>query len=357
MKYRLNTFFAAKNYTSNTTEVIDLRMKDVISNIIIKLDTVNVGDTIIEHPIKCINKIELVDGSDVLYSLNGFEAEALDWYDQRGKFRPNWNWCLTTLSVSRQLAINFGRYLWDREFAFDPTKFTNPQLRITVHPAAGGNTPSSVYITCFANMFEESPPGVKGFFMSKEVKQYTMADATHEYTDLPLDWPIRGLYLQPFLRGTESVLCLENVKLSEDQDKRVPYNHSITDIMNAIAERYPEVVETYIMPVSTGGPYLYIAPTNHVFLTGSRWEASSTALSVACTDGDGGKARVYGSASGNAQILVRGDVPHAVFEIAFGLKDEPSDWYDVSGLGSMKLDVTGNAAAEGHIFLQQARSY
>lgn len=357
MKYRLNTFFAAKNFASNATEVIDLRMQDVISNIIIKLDTVNVGDTIIEHPIKILNKIELVDGSDVLFSLNGFETEALDWYDQRGKFRPNWNWCLTTASVSRSLAINFGRYLWDKEYAFDPKKFSNPQLRITVHPAVGGNTPSSVYVTCWANLFEESPAGLKGFFMSKEVKQYTMADATHEYTDLPLDWPIRGLYLQPFLRGTESVLCLENVKLSEDQDKRVPYNHSITDIMAAMAERYPEVEESYIMPVSATGAYLYIAPTNHVIAVGNPWDSQAGACSIHLTDGDGGKLHVYASASANIQVRVRGDAPHAVFEIPFGLKDDPSDWYDVRALGNLRLDVTGNAAAEGHIFLQQARSY
>ena len=357
MRYRLSNFFAAKNYAANATEVIDLNMKDVISNIIIKLDTVNVGDANTEHPMAILTKIELVDGSDVLFSLNGFEAEALDWYDQKGKFRPNWNWALTGMSMSRSLAINFGRYLWDKEYAFDPTRFKNPQLRISIDPDAGGNAPSSVYVTCWANLFEDAPGGLKGFFMSKEIKQYTMADGTHDYTDLPLDYPIRGLYIQPFLRGTESVLCIEKIKLSEDQDKRIVYDHDMTAIMAANAERYPEVEEAYIYPVTTSGAYLYIAPTNHVIGVGSLWAAASTALSVNCYDGDGGKLHVYGSANGNVQIRVRGDLPHAVLELPFGLKDDPADWYDVRGVGNLKLDITGNSAAVTHLFLQQARGY
>ncbi len=357
MKYRLNKFFAQKNYAADATEVINLNMKDVISNIIIKLDTVNVGDANTENPMACLTKIELVDGSEVLYSLNGFEAEALDWYDQGGKFRRNWNWALTGMSMSRTFAINFGRYLWDKEYAFDPTKFVNPQLRLSVDYNAGGNAPSSVYLTCWANLFDTPPVGLRGFFMSKEIKQYTMVDGTHDYTDLPLDYTIRNLYIQPFLRGTESVLCIENVKLSEDQDKAIPFNDDATALLQSVADRYPEVVEAYIYPVATGGSYLYIAPTNHVIGVGGRWDASSTALSVNCYDGDGGRLHVYGSASGNAQILVRGDLPHAVFELPFGRKDEPDEWYDTRGLGNLKLDITGNSAAVTHIFLQQVRGY
>ena len=193
--------------------------------------------------------------------------------------------------------------------------------------------------------------------MSKEIKQYIAADGTHEYTDLPLDYPIRGLYIQPFLRGTESVLCIENVKLSEDQDRAVPFNDDATALLQSISDRYPEVEEAYIYPVSAAGAILYVAPTNHVITVGSKWEASSGAVTIACTDGDGGKCTIYGSTAANVQIRVRGDVPHAVFELPFGRKDEPDEWYDTRGLGNLKLDITGNAASENHIFLQQVRGY
>jgi hypothetical protein len=201
MQNRINKFFAQKSYTDDTTEVIDIKINDVISNIILKLDTLNVGDANTEHPMAILTKIELVDGSEVLYSLDGFEAEALDWYDRGGRFGYQWNWALTGMSMTRTLAINFGRYLWDKEYALDPTRFKNLQLRVTIHHDAGGNAPSTVYLTAWANIFSSPPAGLRGFFMSKEIKQYTAADGTHDYTDLPLDYPIRGLYIQPFLRA------------------------------------------------------------------------------------------------------------------------------------------------------------
>ena len=358
MKYRLNTFFARKNYATDATIVIDLNMEDVVSNIIIGVETVNVGDTIIEHVMAILTKIELIDGSDVLFSLDGYQAEALDWYNRGGKFRANWNWCLNGQSVSRFVGINFGRWLWDKEYAFDPKRFTNPQLRITVDPDAGVNTPSSVYITCWANMFESPPAGLRGFLMSKEIKEYTMAANTHEYTDLPLDWPYRALYFQPFLRGTESHQCIQNLKISEDQDKRVPYNHGVPDIINTIAGLYGRVEESYIMAATTAYVYLYITATTHVTAVGVGWAATPIATGVCCYDGDGGRLKVASkTAAANLQVDVRGDIPHAVFEIPFGLKNEEADWYDVRGLGNLKLDVTGGAAATGHIFLQQVRSY
>ncbi|MBA7471397.1 hypothetical protein ES707_06703 [subsurface metagenome] len=358
MKYRLNTFYARTNHDSETTIVIDLNMKDIVSNIVIGLETVNATDDIIEHAMAIIKKIELIDGSDVLYSLDGYQAEALDWYNRGGKFRANWNWCLIGMNVSRFIGVNFGRWLWDKEYAFDPNRFTNPQLRITVDPDAGVNTPSSVYITCWANMFESSPVGLKGFLMSKEIKEYAVTADAHEYTDLPLDYPYRALYFQPFVRGTESHQCIKNLKISEDQDKRIPYNHGITDIINTIAAEYGRVEESYIMPATAAGVYLYITPTTHVTAVGVGWGDPAVATGVACYNGDGGRLDVDSvTVNANIQVHVKGDIPHAVFEIPFGLKNEPEDWYDVRGLGTLRLDIEGGATATGHIFLQQARNY
>jgi hypothetical protein len=150
------------------------------------------------------------------------------------------------------------------------------------------------------------------------------------------------------------VLCIENIKLSEDQDKFVPFNDDLTALIAANTERYPKVEEAYIYPVTT---YLYIAPSNHVIGVGGLWAAASTAVTVNCYDGDGGRLHVYGSATGNVQIKVSGDLPHCVAELPFGRKDVPEEWYDTRGLGNLRLDITGNAASVNHIFLQQARSY
>jgi len=231
MNYRLNKFLSRTSYAADTTLVLDINIQDVISNISILYEITNAHADMDGHPAACIEKIELVDGSDVLFSLDGYETEALDWYNKGGTFGHNWNAALNGMDIRRVLNINFGRYLWDPELAFDPKQFNNPQLRITLDLASGGNSSSAVILTCWANLFETQPAGLKGFLMAKEFKQWTMADNTHEYTDLPNDYPYRALYHRAFLLGTESDQCVQNIKISEDQDKRIPYDCSGRDLM------------------------------------------------------------------------------------------------------------------------------
>ena len=98
MNYRLATIQAVKSYTADVTEIIDLDMVDPISQLLIQLDVVNVGDTPTAHAIACLTKIELIDGSDVLFSLSGYEAEAVDIYHNK-RMRSNFNMYLTGNSV------------------------------------------------------------------------------------------------------------------------------------------------------------------------------------------------------------------------------------------------------------------
>ncbi len=71
MNYRMATLHALKSYTADTTEIIDVNVRDPISQLIIELRVGNTADEMQAHPIACLTKIELVDGSDVLFSLSG----------------------------------------------------------------------------------------------------------------------------------------------------------------------------------------------------------------------------------------------------------------------------------------------
>ncbi len=68
-------------FSDNRTITIDLAMADPISEIYLDIRATN-GDSLptVGAPLETVSKIEIVDGSDVLYSLNGIEAEALDIY-------------------------------------------------------------------------------------------------------------------------------------------------------------------------------------------------------------------------------------------------------------------------------------
>jgi len=358
MNYRINKFFARKSYAADTTEVIPINIQDVISGFVLTVEGLNATAAMIAPLTRAITKIELVDGSDVLYSLNGEEAEALDWYDKGGQFRANYNYQMDGGTCKRFVGINFGRYLWDRVYAFDPKRFNNPQLRVTLNSGVGANTCATLHLTVHACIFETPPSELAGFFMNKSLKQWTMEAAVHNYTDLPLDYPYRGLYVRAALAGTESNQCIANLKLSEDQDKRIPFDDDPFILYSTILANLPKVEEDYFFATSAANRYMYITPTTGVSAISAEWAAAATAYNNAFYDGDGGALKTICSTIGiNSQVHVKGYIPHAVFKIPFGDQMNPADWYDVRRLGSLRADIIGGAGAQGYIFLQQVRNY
>jgi len=358
MKYRLNKFFARTTYSSDTTEVIPINIQDPISQILIKFEGLNSTYATSAHPLESVSLVEIVDGSDVLFSMKGKEVEALDWYDNHGQLRCNYNYIITGGTPTRMLAINFGRYLWDKEYALDPTKFKNPQLRITLDIDAGGNAFSYNYLTCFANIFENAALSLKGFFMSKVIKQHSITSAVHEYTDLPTDYPYRALYYRAYAASLEATWLLANLKISEDQDKRIPIDNTGLEILELLQQEYPPVREKFYFAAAVAGRSLYITPTQYVSAVASTWSATPQANNMSSADGEGGNLTVYQLADGNnQQIHVEGWIPHGVFEIPFGPKDDPADWYDVRNIGKLRADFTGGNTGTGRIFIQQVRGY
>ena len=358
MKYRLNKFFARTSYSSDTTEIIPINIKDPISQILIKLEGLNVGSVPTAHPLALVTKVELVDGSDVLFSLNGYELEALDFYHNHGQLRCNYNFMLTGSNFSRMLAINFGRYLWDKEYAFDPLGFKNPQLRISLDIAAGGCAATPVYLTCFANIFEDEVLPLKGFMMVKQLKQHAVSSTVHVYTDLPLDYPYRALYYRVYAASLEASWLLSNLKISEDQDKRIPIDNTGLELLELLQQEYPPVKESLYIASAIAGRTHYIVPCQYVTGWSTVWAGEAQAQNCALYGGEGGNLLTYNLADGlNTQIKVEGWIPHGVFEIPFGKKDDPLDWYDVRSIGNLRADMTGGNTGNASIFIQQVRSY
>jgi len=362
MNYRLSTLFPRKSYAADGTEIIDINVADPISQLLIKLDVTNggSGETTL-HPVACLTKIELVDGSDVLFSLSGFEAEAVDLYHNK-RFRSNWNPYLNGMDVERFIGINFGRYLWDPLFAFDPKKFRNPQLKLSLDVDAGGISPSANKLTVFANMFDEKAISPIGFLMHKEIKNYTMTASGHEYTDLPTDHPYRKMFVRCQYPGYEGNLYVKNIKLSEEQDKRVVFNDNPEEVFRNIAQNNPMLTELIYTGLGTTIQGKHCTPTARVISVANTWGETVGAGEIALYDGDGGKLKgITATATRNVQIAVNGWLPHATWEIPFGDQMDPDDWYDVTKIRSLKADIEGTASATSsqsvQMFLQQLRKY
>src|SRR4030042_2780635 len=120
MNYRLSTILDRELHSSDTTKVIDITLADKVSRMVVLYEPLNGAEADpAAHPAKCISKIELVDGSDVLYSLTGQEAQAADWYSNLRE--PGNLMCyLNGMTAEMVYNINFGRFLYDPLYNFDP---------------------------------------------------------------------------------------------------------------------------------------------------------------------------------------------------------------------------------------------
>lgn len=362
MNYRFATILASETHTADTTKTIDIDVVDPITQFVITHTPTNgnqaAGDA---HPARCIPLIELVDGSDVLFSLSGVEAQAADFYHN---MREPANIVLYTNGMDSEMIfnMNFGRFLNDPLYALDPTKFSNLQLKITIDVNGGGSLVTTGNLTVLAKLFDEKTITPVGLMMHKELKSFTLANATHEYTDLPTDYPYRKLFVRAQRYGTGPEYQIDTLKLSEDTDKRVLVNNTMFEILRAVTSQIRPYREWIIGPGTTSAQFFYCTPTYWPAFGGSGWRNAAATVDPKFYVGDGGRFQEISDTAGpNWQCLVEGWAPHGVIEIPFGLQDEPDDWYDVSGIGNLKLDIKGGSSVgttqSCEIFLQQARPY
>jgi len=362
MNYRLATVFAEKTFSADATEIIDVNIADPISEMIIRFQPKNGAEADgTGHPMRCIEKVELVDGSDVIFSLSGAEAHALDWYNYQ-IVRPNIMWYLVNLTMDCALHISFGRFPMDPLLAFDPRKFRNPQLKITIDKDGGGMNTSQVIVSVFAKTFDQKEITPVGFLMNKEIKDYSLGSGTREYTDLPTDYPYRKLLLRSQKYGTGLEHCFDTIKLSEDNDKKVPLNHSIEEILHAITAYGKPYREWILTNAPTGGRNIFITPGYWPAFSATGWVGAVPSHQASVYEGDGGRAKVYKTTDGqNIQIMCMGWCPHSTIEIPFGMQNDIDDWYDVTKLGSLRLNMKAGTSVGStdtcQIFLQQLRKY
>ena len=362
MNYRLATILAREAVSTDFTKVIDLNLSDPVSQFHITYESTGVGSGGPDaHAARCLTKIELVDGSDVLFSLSGQECQAVDFYDR--KVEPaNIPVYLGGMNAEMIFNVNFGRYLWDPLFAFDPKKFTNPQLKITIDRNAGGVSSVAGFLTVLAHIFDGKAITPEGFLMHKEINNYSMGSASHEYIDLPTDYPYRKLLVAAQTHGTGLEYLINTMKLSEDSDRKIPFDLTMFNYLRSVVGLQPPYREHIIVGGGASGRPFYCTPCYWPRVQAASWEGSNIPYTATAWQGDGGRGYLYLEAlGGNYDIAVEGWCPHGAVEIPFGLQDDPADWYDVTKLGSLRLDilsVSGRSSADTvQVFLQQLRKY
>lgn len=361
MNYRRADILTKEAASTAKTKTVDITLRDIISRIIIRMRGTNGTDRAVlaAHPAKLVSKIELVDGSNVLFSLNGYEAQALNYYDQL--VTPD-----SEIQDSENAEsfctyyIDFGRFLFDPLLAFDPKKFTNPQIKITHDYQAVDSGAVAGNLEIFAEIFDEKAVAPIGFLMTKQIQTYSSASDAYEYVDLPTDYPYRKLLVRAYLEGKAFDSQISEFKLSEDSDKRIPINTDLEPYMRDLCGTLPPIVEHWLVRAQT--------ESTRIFSMASYWPmvyGLGHAADDLRRDGSLLEADKIGILAATAQTQpsagsITGYIPHQVVCFSFGLQDDPEDWYDVTKLGSLKARLKGtldSEAAEVTVFVQQFRKY
>lgn len=358
MLFRTATLLPTKTITTAGTETIDIDISDVISSIWLTPRLTNNGNTPYAHPAAAIKKIEVVDGSDVLLSLTGYEARALEYYITGKMPTDVLNW-FNDNEIIAPVNLLFGRYLWDKNFAFDPKKFTNPQIKITHDRSLGGSTPDAATLAVYANIFDEKVVAPRGFMQSKEIYSFTPTASAKETIDLPRDLAYRLIMLQCIGgSGKQPSYVFDTVKLSEDFDHKVPIERSMYDYTMEIMKDYNMIVENHDAYGGAAGVKFYTAITlegrGNVNPNGSVTDTCSLA------GGDGGDFTAYCANSRMLWATVHGWCPHGAVPLILGELNDPTDWFDPKGLKSLRLIITAGSSPGTNpeqIVVQQQRLY
>ncbi len=355
MNYRIASILPSEGADAAATKTLDLRIADPISRITVQMKGLNNGNDPTAHPAKMITKIEVVDGSDVLFGLSGLEAQALNYYDKGYMPHTVLNYQNDVYAIAT-FDIDFGRFLYDPILALDPTKFTNPQIKITHNLALGGSVPNAANLSVFAHIFDQKDVSPTGFLMSKEQYSYTLEASAKEQIDLATDYPYRKILLKSLSDTLQPWEQYNQIKLSEDNDRKVVINEEKVSDLLKLLQMWPPFTEQIRATVTAETELLYCA---------AAYEKAVSILGVGgvatayLNDTYGSSVSVTDATGGAIELLVNGLAPHGSFCIPFGVQSDLADWYKVADIGSLRTTITAGGSASGTCELtsQQMRSY
>lgn len=369
MRYRDSYIEKLKTLADSDSEIIDINIKQPITELYIEMRANNAGSSAAKNsPLaRCISKVELVDGSTVLYSLSGQQVMANCCFDML-RFPCR---IIQSTHGDAQLdtfPIRFGRWFGDTDYAFLPTKFSNPQLKITWDIDAnnavtdGDRATDTAKLTVIARIMEDAPEP-SGFLMTKEVINFTTAGSGDERIDLPIDHPYRRLMIRSFETQVSPASHISNLKLSMDQDAYIPFDISGGDQLRMMENHYgkfslsqhlkgdtADLFEMWVGNPWNGGGQLTGRIAGDIWSANHFWNAQ---LYTTTLKHDG-----TATAPNYFYAHAEGVCPENTFAFPFGNQDDPKDWLKAPDFGSLRLFLTqGNPGGEASVFIQQEKLY
>lgn len=310
---------------------------------------------------RCISKIEIVDGGTVLWDLPG-EVALSAFVTDNEAYPYSEIEESQSASVRQQIPIRFGRWLYDEAYAFDPTRFKNPQLKFTFDEATvntagttGYQSDSWTFSLGVRLMEQFTAPGK--FLSYRTVESFTSAGTGDRRIEMPVDKTIRYLICRAYESGTAVYTTITNHKLSENGGKFVAFDLAARDFINRMCETFKPVTRRFTCYVTGGSIYATFVgvPLNGNATADIQGQFVSAnfyidgRVLVYRTDYNAGTGKI-----GHTYISNNGWALHNTLMYAFGDRMKPEHWYVPPVDGKLDYYVTdGDAGADCDICVQQ----
>jgi len=359
MNYREVEVLAAESITVAGTRTIDLNITEPISKISVTIKKFNTNSTPIAHPMKIIKNITICDGADILFSMNGSDAAALNYYSTNIQPPSIINYCTGQASV-QMVQINFGRYLYDEQLALVPSKYSNLQIKVEHDIALGAATGTVGYMQIYAHCFDEKVINPVGFIYNKEIYEYLPVANAWRYIDLPTDYPIRAIMFGANECTEGPNFNIERIKLTENQGK----HHLIESQMHyymyqsgAYYDPWNDMV--YVLPSSTSAFGYFLTP----HFERQAHLSNTLATTAVMNQSAAGCAQNMAVATGAnvCQGMVFGHNPFGQTWLKTYGGDSLDDCWNIEYAGSGRLELQAAAGPDVdeyiRVYTQQIRGY
>lgn len=348
------------------TRTVDINLTDPLTGIWVEFRFQN-GATSCQAltAATCVNSIEVLDGADVLYSMDGFEALAMTAY-HLGHIPQQ---LITEIGGNTQnllIWIPFGRFYGDEQLAFDATRFVNPQLRINWALTNLGAVAATTFATGTARLTVVAEvmaggPAPMGFLTTKEIYSYATAAAGTVYVDLPVDYPYKRLQLRHWLAAKSMSGVCNHVKIHADQQKHVLFDKRMTDVQRDCTLRMPPFSYSHSFKQQhLDTIYLILKSEEAASFNGENLDSLITYQNWGLGEGVIGffRAGIQNVVDTNFYGHISGFCPHATVDLPFGKQDVIEDWLPADMFKNVRLEL-GQAvlAGVGAVTLQQMRPY
>lgn len=352
-----------KSLGNSGEHTVDITIQDPITQIWVEMRCNNGASWNHANPMHLnIDALEIIDGSTVLWSLDG--AEMLGMVSQILGYMPYQRVCeIPNDPQSLALPILFGNFLGDVERSFDPRRFVNPQLRVKWNLAnvnavgATGFADSGLTMTAIAEVMEGAPAPTR-MLSAKEVYTYTAAAGT-EYIELPRDYPYKGLMIRPVATTSHWYEVISNLKLNVDGSKWVPFDIGGEDLQYLLFQRTPMLHYRHLFHCKSGDTIYPILKEveNLMAINEESYDMTHSYINY-----EYGQQSIYMYNAGTATTsyfnmgaMVTGYFPFHCVYIPFGDPNKPEEWFQAQQFGSVRLELTGLLARSVYVCLLQDR--